>query len=65
MNVDLPQPEGPIKAQTDFSGIDSEILNSACDLPYQKDKSRMANLVRTRVKFGDRPISFRSEMIAE
>ena len=32
-DVDLPQPEGPMKAVTSFSGTLMEIFFSACDLP--------------------------------
>jgi hypothetical protein len=32
-NVDLPQPEGPMKADTDFSGISMETSNNACLSP--------------------------------
>ena len=31
--VDLPQPEGPISAVTDFSGMSSETSNRACFSP--------------------------------
>ena len=36
-NVDLPQPDGPISAMTEHSGMFSEMSNSACFLPYQND----------------------------
>src|SRR6516225_1964040 len=65
-NVDLPQPEGPINAITEHSGISSEMSKSACFLPYQKDRLRTTNLVR--VPFGlviSRPFWLRSEMMAE
>jgi hypothetical protein len=39
-NVDLPQPDGPIRAVTDLGGTFKEMLLSACFFPYQKEKSR-------------------------
>src|SRR5256885_2039190 len=39
-NVDLPHPEGPMRAVTERGGTDSEIVWSACFFPYQKEKSR-------------------------
>src|SRR5579871_4779580 len=64
-NVDFPQPDGPISAQTEFSGIVSVILNSACVRLYQNDRSRTANFGRTPERSGDpRPAVLRSDMIA-
>ena len=56
-NVDLPQPEGPISARTERSGTSSVMSYSACVLPYQKDRLRTSNLLRTLFKSsGCRPL---------
>src|SRR6266550_6660457 len=39
-NVDLPQPDGPMRAVTDRGGTAIEMFLSACFFPYQKEKSR-------------------------
>src|SRR5262245_46793117 len=65
-NVDLPQPDGPISAITDRSGISSEMSNRACLSPYQNDRLRTWNLAFTPGSLdGLRPLSVRSEMMAE
>src|SRR5687767_2716555 len=65
-NVDLPQPEGPIRASTERSGIGSVILKSAWRSPYQKLRSRTSNFAFTALgAAGCRPVSVRSVMIAE
>ena len=38
-NVDLPQPDGPMRAVMLFSGMSMQILVSAWWLPYQRFKS--------------------------
>src|SRR5258708_24286326 len=38
--VDLPQPDGPIKAVTLFDATVKLILKRACNLPYQALRSR-------------------------
>src|SRR5438105_12582121 len=65
-NVDLPQPEGPIRAVTERSGISRAMSNSVCLVPYQKESPATLNLARACVKSGDvRPVMLRSEMMAE
>ncbi len=65
-NVDLPQPDGPISATTDRSGMVSEMSQSACFVPYQNDIPLTTNLVRTPgLAEGSRPFRLRSEMMAE
>ena len=41
-SVDLPQPDGPMKAQQRFSGICRSIDFSAWKSVYQRSKSRMS-----------------------
>ena len=41
-SVDLPQPDGPMKAQQRFSGICRSIDLSAWKSVYQRSKSRMS-----------------------
>src|SRR5262245_5593843 len=64
--VDLPQPDGPIRAITEHSGMVSEMSHRACLGPYQKLRPRTTNLA---LVFGScvicRPVWLRSEMIAE
>ncbi len=43
-SVDLPQPEGPMKAVICFSGISIEISFSAFLSPYQSDRSWMRRI---------------------
>ena len=43
-SVDLPQPEGPMKAVICFSGIFSEISLSAFFSPYQSDRPSMCRM---------------------
>src|SRR5262245_20986196 len=65
-NVDLPQPEGPIRATTERSGTGSDTSNSACRVPYQKDRLRTSNLCPTvRRSDGARPFWLRYVMMAE
>src|SRR5262245_23970851 len=64
-NVDLPQPDGPISAMTEHSGMMREISNSACVDPYQKFSPFTSNLFCTRGGTGCRPLRVRSEMMAE
>src|SRR5262249_31456988 len=66
MNVDLPHPEGPIRAVTDRSVMSSVMSKRACLAPYQNDSPETLNLAATPVRSGDlRPVMLRSEMIAE
>src|SRR5262245_36379610 len=51
-NVDLPQPDGPIRAVTEHSGMVSVIRCSAWAEPYQNDRSWTSNLVRVRAGSG-------------
>src|SRR5262245_15924519 len=64
--VDLPQPDGPIRAITEHSGMISEMSHRACLGPYQKFRLRTANLAFVA---GPgvicRPVWLRSEMMAE
>src|SRR5262249_44459290 len=65
-NVDLPQPEGPIRAVTERQGMLRLMSNKACLSPYRNDRPLTANLAFTPVKSSDlRPCWLRSEMIAE
>src|SRR5690348_10091898 len=65
-NVDLPQPDGPIKATTEHSGMVSETSYSACVSPYQNDRFRTSNFDRTPLRSGgSRPTMLLSERIAE
>ncbi len=65
-NVDLPQPDGPIKAMTERSGIEIETLWRAWLEPYQNDRPRTSNLNRSPLRSGEcQPLRLRSEMIAE
>ena len=65
-NVDLPQPDGPIRAITERSGTSSAMSQSACLAPYQNDIPRTENLVWTPgLVDGSRPLRLRSEMMAE
>ena len=43
-SVDLPQPEGPMKAVICFSGISIEISLSAFFSPYQSERSSMCRI---------------------
>src|SRR6476661_4908543 len=52
-NVDLPQPDGPIRARTDFSRTVRSISNSACLVGYQKLTFSQTNLGLRRVKSPD------------
>ena len=53
----MPQPEGPIRAVTDRSGIARVMSASACALPYQNETSLAANLGRAwRTSADDRPL---------
>ena len=65
--VDLPQPDGPIRAITERSGIVNGESNRACFVPYQNDSFRTSNFVRhPRLRWsGLRPVRLRSEMMAE
>jgi hypothetical protein len=64
--VDLPQPDGPINAITERSGMVSVTSKSACDSPYQKFSPRTSNFGLALVTSRDpRPTLLRSEMIAE
>src|ERR1022692_2784078 len=64
-NVDLPQPDGPIRAMTERSGTSNEMSNSACFSPYQNDRLRAASLMRPPCSVdGWRPLKLRSDMIA-
>ena len=64
--VDLPQPDGPISATTDRSGMFSEMSQSACFLPYQNDIPLTRNLFRTPgLAETSRPFRLRSERMAE
>src|SRR5262245_35147855 len=65
-NVDLPQPDGPIMATTDRSGMSREMSNRAWLGPYQNDRPWTLNLARTPCKSGGlRPTVVRSEIMAE
>src|SRR5206468_552398 len=65
-NVDLPQPDGPMSAVTERSGISTEMSHRACLSPYQNDRPLTLNLGRTRVRSAElRPFRLRSEMIEE
>src|SRR5947209_7184656 len=65
-NVDLPQPDGPIRATTERSGMFSEMSCRACLAPYQKDRWRTANFdTAPGLVVGWRPTMLRSEMMAE
>ncbi len=65
-NVDFPQPDGPISAITDRSGMVKETSNNACFLPYQNDMFLTTNLAGTfGLLTGSRPLRLRSEMMAE
>src|SRR5438132_11233539 len=65
-NVDLPQPDGPIRATTERSGMSSEMSWRACLAPYQKDRLRTANFdTAPGLVEGSRPTMLRSEMMAE
>ena len=46
-SVDLPQPEGPMKAVTRFSGMSSVMFLSAWKSPYHRLKSLMEIMVGT------------------
>jgi hypothetical protein len=46
-NVDLPHPDGPMKAVTDFEGISTEMSWRAWFCPYQKSSRRAS--IRTGV----------------
>src|SRR5438874_12364736 len=64
--VDLPQPDGPIKATTEHSGIVSETSYRACVSPYQNERLRTSNFDRTPLRSGgSRPTMLLSERIAE
>ena len=65
-NVDLPQPDGPIRAITDRSGIVSEMSNSACLCRTRTTGPWRRNLACTPGwSIGSRPFRLRSEMMAE
>ena len=64
--VDLPQPDGPIRAMTERSGTTRVMSHSACLAPYQKETPLARNLERTPCfADGSRPLRLRSEMMAE
>src|SRR3954453_16016933 len=64
--VDLPQPEGQIKAVTERSGTSRPMSNSACLEPYQNDSPATLNLERWPALSGAlRPPMPLSEMMAE
>src|SRR5260370_8533473 len=64
--VDFPQPDGPMRAVTDRSGMARLMSNRAWLTPYQNDRPWTSNFMRDRVRSGDsRPFIVRSEMMAE
>src|SRR4051794_38043695 len=65
-NVDLPQPDGPISAVTERSGISSETPSRACLVPYQKFTLTAANFGCVPLSTtGWRPLRLRWLMMAE
>src|SRR5262245_53491449 len=64
-NVDLPQPEGPIRAVIEPRGTFNETSNKACLDPYQNDSWLTVNLSFVNDRSGlDRPLTLRVEMIS-
>ena len=65
-NVDLPQPDGPIRAATEHSGITTATSYRARVEPYQNDSPRTSNFGRTPFRSdSSRPVTLRSERMAE
>ena len=57
MNVDLPQPDGPISAVTRFLGTSSEACLSARKFPYQMFRSEIWSFALGISADGSGPVS--------